>query len=452
VCAGDCDDGDNSVYPGASEQCNGEDDDCDGTVPANEADADGDLHRICAGDCDDSDAAVHPNASEQCNGEDDDCDGALPADEHDSDNDSYMVCDNDCNDGNPAVYPGATEVCNGEDDDCNGTLPVDERDTDGDGWMGCEGDCDDSTGAVHPGQSEVCDGLDNDCDGNTDQDGAGEGVCGIGEDCVISAGYCSGALYCQHNNADGRNLCTHWCNNSHELPGDSNDSHECPADYACSLYSNTDSAGFCWPNSGGAADTGDACASDDDCRSGWCDTDLNRCIGGCSSIIGCRNTGNNTSNWSCVLNSVSSANGNMHHGLCGPAAGAGVTGDVCYDNNECRDGFCDFWAGSYGDCENLCCTHADCPPNYYCAIWLGQESSVIKACDWGSGGAGAFGDACASDGDCASMVCLDVGEGSRCNSYCCRDTDCPAGYICDFAFYVDMDPYDDALGRACVPE
>jgi len=86
----DCDDGDDGVSPGASESCDGSDEDCDGETDEDfDADGDGYLDEVaCAGlstatDCDDGDAAIHPGASEVCDGLDDDCDGqtdeTLPA-------------------------------------------------------------------------------------------------------------------------------------------------------------------------------------------------------------------------------------------------------------------------------------------------------------------------------------------------------------------------------------
>ena len=59
---------------------------------------------------------------------DNDCDGQLPAYEADNDGDGYMVCEGDCNDNNDDVNPGAPEDCDdGVDNDCDGF--VDGRDT-----------------------------------------------------------------------------------------------------------------------------------------------------------------------------------------------------------------------------------------------------------------------------------------------------------------------------------
>ena len=64
----------NGAAPSA-EVCDGLDNNCDGTVPANEADADGDGYMVCEKDCNDKNAKIHPGAAESCNGIDDDCDG-----------------------------------------------------------------------------------------------------------------------------------------------------------------------------------------------------------------------------------------------------------------------------------------------------------------------------------------------------------------------------------------
>ena len=103
-----------------------------------------------AGDCDDANADVSPGAVEICNGGvDDDCDG--PADDDDAptgtqtfyadgDGDGYgagapieaceqtaglSLDDTDCNDGDAAMHPGAAEMCNGVDDDCDASTGED---------------------------------------------------------------------------------------------------------------------------------------------------------------------------------------------------------------------------------------------------------------------------------------------------------------------------------------
>lgn len=94
----DCDDGDVAIYPGATELCDGENNDCDQatdefvtTLYYPDTDDDGfgantGAVSACAaptgfvsvsGDCDDGIGAVNPDASELCNGRDDDCAGGV---------------------------------------------------------------------------------------------------------------------------------------------------------------------------------------------------------------------------------------------------------------------------------------------------------------------------------------------------------------------------------------
>ncbi len=86
---------------------------------------------------------MHPGATELCNGIDDNCDGemdqgAVTTWYQDSDGDGYgwttitqVACSKpagfvalpgDCHDNNAAIHPGPTELCNGIDDDCDSQI------------------------------------------------------------------------------------------------------------------------------------------------------------------------------------------------------------------------------------------------------------------------------------------------------------------------------------------
>ena len=233
----DCNDGNAAVYPGATEACNGIDDDCEGGIDEGlqttyYADADGDTYgdpaattMACSApvgyvtdntDCVDTPvtgAGIYPGATEVCDGIDQDCD--MSVDEGvqttffaDNDADSYgnlvstiMACtaptgyvtDNtDCDDTPGTginINPGATEVCNGIDDNCvggidEGVLNTYYADNDGDGYgsgapiQACtqpvntstnDDDCDDFANAVNPAATEVCNTIDDNCNGSIDE-------------------------------------------------------------------------------------------------------------------------------------------------------------------------------------------------------------------------------------------------------------------------------------------
>ncbi len=232
VQAGDCDDYDPELNPGAEETCDALDNDCDGltdedVTPEWYLDQDGDGYgttdsvvQRCdqpqgfapiAGDCNDKDPEQHPGADDDCDGMDNDCDGTTDEDGGipwyaDTDGDGYGQPDtmvssctqppgysglpDDCDDTNPAINPDAVETCDGTDNDCDGATDeqlgeVWYQDNDGDGFgvdsvtaSGCQppygytaadGDCDDTRPDVYPAAAETCDGLDNDCDGQTDE-------------------------------------------------------------------------------------------------------------------------------------------------------------------------------------------------------------------------------------------------------------------------------------------
>ena len=189
----DCAPFDPAAYPGNVEACDGVDNDCDGVVPTDESDADGDTVAPCGGDCDDTLDTVYPGAPEALDCLDNDCDAAVPASEEaDTDLDGSRACD-DCDDTDPAVQPGAPELCDGVDSNCDGVFDTDglftgEQDDDGDGFSECEGDCDDGQDTQYPGAPETGDAdEDLNCDGvfgqGDDADGDGSSITDPEPDC-----------------------------------------------------------------------------------------------------------------------------------------------------------------------------------------------------------------------------------------------------------------------------
>jgi hypothetical protein len=131
-------------------------------------DQDLDGYPVCAGDCDDTNPGIYPGAPQLCDGHNNDCSDptwpALPPNEADADSDGYSVCTGDCNETSPAVHPGAPDVCNGVDDNCNGLIDEDPAGTDSDN-DGIHNACDNCRFAFNPTQQDTdSDGIGNVCD------------------------------------------------------------------------------------------------------------------------------------------------------------------------------------------------------------------------------------------------------------------------------------------------
>lgn len=218
-------------------------------------------------DCDDTEATVFPGATELCDGLDNDCneivdDGNDLIVYQDADGDGFgtpgvmsSACtagddyvENylDCNDQNNTINPDADEICDNLDNNCDGLIdnealdaPEWYQDADGDGYgnndetinacliqfgYASEGnDCDDQNPELHPFATEICDQIDQDCDGLVDEgtnntffedadgDGFGNFFVYI-ETCTPTAGYVSNGQDCNDTNADVMPNALEYCN------------------------------------------------------------------------------------------------------------------------------------------------------------------------------------------------------------------------------------------------
>jgi len=220
--AGDCDDQDDLVFPGAPERCNGKDDDCNGAtddglgLPQSPCSRQGvceaaPVKASCVGGnwvCDYREVAAYEEVEVSCDGKDNDCDGLT--DEGLADQPGHCLFEGVCA-GAPVRsrcqqgewvcdyrevegYEETEVSCDGRDNDCNGrtddtffwadpvsgaSLPIGAacgtgRCEGGKVVCGADGrfaECD-SAGWALP---ETCNDRDDDCDGQVDEDFRWEG-------------------------------------------------------------------------------------------------------------------------------------------------------------------------------------------------------------------------------------------------------------------------------------
>lgn len=202
--ANDCNDGNDQVFPGAPESCNGVDDDCDTasddglTFFATYADGDADgfgtgtAVQECAvspgraaqaGDCADGNGQIFPGAPERCDGVDNNCD---------TQNNEGFTVGAACPTGKTCPGQVACETDGGTR--CAEQLLTWFVDFDRDqlgaldagtslacdppsGYVAASADCDDGDPFTYAAAAELCDRKDNDCDGTSDEGN----VCGAGD-------------------------------------------------------------------------------------------------------------------------------------------------------------------------------------------------------------------------------------------------------------------------------
>lgn len=182
--AGDCNDQNPNVFPGASESCDSIDNNCDGTVDegcptCTDADQDGFFAQASCGsvvDCDDQDESRNPAVAEVCgDGIDNNCDEQV---------------DEDC----LSCVPGASCETGSVGECAEGVYD-----------LGC------TCIALNTSSAEICDSLDNDCDGAVDQGNPGGGQScntGLAGVCAEGVGICNaGGLSCQQLKQAGAEVC-----------------------------------------------------------------------------------------------------------------------------------------------------------------------------------------------------------------------------------------------------
>ncbi|MBI2392222.1 MAG: putative metal-binding motif-containing protein [Deltaproteobacteria bacterium] len=388
---------------------------------------------------------------EECNLEDDDCDGEVDED-FDQDGDGFKQCGAtgqiDCNDdpkkGGRNVFPGAAELCNGYDDNCDGRTDEEPNDctAEQECWSakgvctikgdcrlrGCEsGGCNPETGqcsepdcriSLKCAVGEVCDSKSGVCVKITD----------VGEPCdstsVCRAGSTCFDLSLAGITARAPQICTRACC----------ESSTCPEGFVCK--EGTTGASLCVR----AVDVGlsvgtkaayEKCAGGGECRSGVCQSGA--CIDTCCGVPACGAGG------TCSL----ASDGRF---ACRAATGSATPGGACDDSSECQSGFCygtDSWFG--GACSKHCCSSEDCPSGWRCSEFTSGTSAIVSACArmsiFDAVGTKRPGEACTSAGQCRSGRCTD----GICSDSCCRDSDCAGGTVC-----LPIKVYEGKVAKRCV--
>ena len=237
----DCDDGNATINPNATEVCDDVDNNCDEDIDEElkslyYVDTDGDgfgdpliQAEACYPingyvtdntDCDDSEMTVNPNQFEICDLLDNNCDGSI---DEGVNNTYYADLDQDGY-GDPNVTAAACTppfAYTSNADDCDDS---DARNAKSSGcrqrWVQhtCNNDCDDNNSTINPNQFEACDGLDNNCDGSIDEgvtntyyadfdsDGYGNPL-ETAEACSTPIGYTNNSTDCDDSDASKSSGC-----------------------------------------------------------------------------------------------------------------------------------------------------------------------------------------------------------------------------------------------------
>ena len=335
------------------------------------ADSDGDGHAdvACGGDdCDDADGSRYPGATEVCDSDDEDCDDTTYGADADSDEFESALCCNgpsncgaDCDDSNVNVNPAAVEVCNGGiDDDCDGLADA----ADGvcvpcrTGYSGFDGSCTDidecaagtpcgvgATGCTNVDGTYVCS-----CGAGYLQSSPTGGLCANVNECVGGVNPC-GTGTCTDNAGSYACSCPAGYHVATAPTLTCVDTDECTTATTCgggrASCSNTEASYVCGCLTGYAAPTtGGTCADVDECATGATDAPCGVLATACVNTVG---------SYACT---------------CSPGYGAPSTGGSCADLDECALGTC---GAGLVSCVNTA-------GSYQCACGAGYASTAGQPC------------------------------------------------------------------------
>ncbi|MBT9559221.1 MAG: putative metal-binding motif-containing protein, partial [Myxococcales bacterium] len=423
--AGDCNDNEKPVYPGAAELCNTADDDCDGQTDEEGAsscvtyflDDDKDLYGVtgstkclCAatapytaligGDCKDSSDEIRPNRQELCNGIDDDCNDVIDDENAVGCEVRYLDVDKD-----GFGVPGSQKcVCPGHP-----TLTATKG-----------GDCNDNDLLVYPGTP--CGAPS--CSGATLTSPPmceGSGTCTPG-----GAAPCPGGTVCENTTA---------CKTG------------CVSNADC-IAGNTCIGGTCT----GKKPDGTGCVDGSQCQSGYCDSGFccagGKCCGGVASQCDDGNpcTDNACTNFQCAASNNTAECGaafcdgssytaprTCDGGLC--KAGGVIT--ACTTSDPCLVAECSLTSGTG-------CRTKPAAPGTTCAAATcsGSTATNAKLCD-GSGGCSLAG----TTSTCPGGFMCNAAAGA-CKTSCTVGSDCRGGFYCDGGLCLPLKGDGSTCGEA----